>query len=228
MAVGALVWGLLIYCLIRFRRRRGDDSIPRQTRYNIPFEILYTAAPVVTVAVLFGFSVGTEQKVTDTDDAADVTVDVVGFQWSWQFSYPDEGITITGEPGVPPELVLPVDQVVHLRLVTNDVNHSFWVPDFLSKRDLIPDVENEIQITPTRTGTYDGRCAEFCGLDHWRMNYSVRVVSAAEYEAWITEQQAGTSTSDSTTSNSTTATTTGATTTADSSAATSTTVTTTP
>lgn len=189
-AVGALVWGLLIYCLLRFRRRRGDDSIPRQTRYNIPFEILYTAAPIVTVAVLFGFSVAAEERVTEVDDTADVSVEVIGFQWSWQFNYADEDISITGEPEAPPELVLPVDQVVHLRLVSNDVNHSFWVPDFLSKRDLIPGVDNEIQVTPTRTGTYVGRCAEFCGLDHWRMNYTVRVVTADEYEDWVLEQRA--------------------------------------
>jgi cytochrome c oxidase subunit II len=190
MAVGALVWGLLIYCVVRFRRRSGDDSIPRQTRYNIPFEILYTATPVVVVAVLFGFSMVAEDKVTDVDERADVTVDVVGFQWSWQFDYPDEGVTVTGEPEAPPpELVLPVDQVVHLRLVASDVNHSFWVPDFLSKRDLIPGVDNEIQITPTRTGTYVGRCAEFCGLDHWRMQYTVRVVTADEYEDWVASQR---------------------------------------
>ena len=187
-AVGALVWGLLVYCLLRFRRRKGDDSIPRQTRYNVPFEILYTAAPIVTVAVLFGFSVAAEERVTSTDDTADVNVEVIGFQWSWQFNYPDDGIRITGEPTAPPELVLPVDQVVHLRLVANDVNHSFWVPDFLSKRDLIPGVDNEIQITPTRTGTFEGRCAEFCGLDHWRMAFTVRVVDADTYEDWVRDQ----------------------------------------
>jgi cytochrome c oxidase subunit 2 len=77
---------------------------------------------------------------------------------------------------------------VQLRLVSADVNHSFWVPDFLSKRDLIPGVDNKITITPTETGQYVGRCAEFCGLDHWRMNYTVRVVAADEYEAWLDDQ----------------------------------------
>src|ERR687892_94477 len=117
-------------------------------------------------------------------------VDVIGFQWSWQFRYPDEDITITGEPGEPPEMVIPVDRPTSLNLIAADVAHSFWVPDFLSKRDLIPGVDNEIDVTPTEEGTYVGRCAEYCGLDHWRMNYAVRVVSQDEYDDWIAEQRA--------------------------------------
>ncbi len=104
--------------------------------------------------------------------------------------YPDEGITVTGAPGEAPELVLPVDQPSQLDLVTTDVNHSFWVPDFLSKRDLIAGVDNSITVTPTETGTYKGRCAEFCGLDHWRMSFTVRVVPEAEYEAWARGRRA--------------------------------------
>ena len=68
--------------------------------------------------------------------------------------------------------------------------YLFWVPDFLSKRDLIPGVDNVIELTPTRTGSFVGRCAEFCGLDHWRMGFSVRVVPPAEYRQWVVEQQA--------------------------------------
>ena len=74
-------------------------------------------------------------------------------------------------------MVLPVGETAQLALVSTDVNHSFWVPDFLSKRDLIPGVDNEIDVTPTEEGSYIGRCAEFCGLDHWRMYFYVRVVS---------------------------------------------------
>jgi cytochrome c oxidase subunit 2 len=194
LAVGALVWGLLIYVLVRYRRRRTEgeteDTVPPQGAYNIPIEMIYTAAPIVIVAVLFGFSVATENRVTavDDDDAA-VNVDVIGFQWSWEFRYPDDDITVTGEPGSQPELVLPVDRPAHLQLISTDVAHSFWVPDFLSKRDLIPGVDNEIQVTPTEVGTYVGRCAEFCGLDHWRMNYSVRVVPEDDYETWLTDMQ---------------------------------------
>jgi cytochrome c oxidase subunit 2 len=187
-AVGALVWGLLIYVLLRFRRR--DETIPRQNPYNVPIEILYTVAPIVVVAILFGFSVATEDEATKVDPDPVAHIDVIGFQWSWQFVYTDEDVTITGEPGEGPEMVVPVGEPVVLRLVSADVNHSFWVPDFLSKRDLIPGVDNEITVTPTETGSYVGRCAEYCGLDHWRMNYTVRVVSADEYAAWLEDQQA--------------------------------------
>jgi cytochrome c oxidase subunit 2 len=183
LVVGALVWGLLIFVLLRYRRRARDDEaeargeLPNQNAYNIPLEIFYTAAPVVAVAVLFAFSVNTERKVNALSDGPAVDVEVVGFKWSWEFHYPDDDIVVTGEPGVPPELVLPVGRPAHLTLVSADVAHSFWVPEFLSKRDLIPGVDNEIEVTPTEVGTYQGRCAEYCGLDHWQMYYSVRVVS---------------------------------------------------
>jgi cytochrome c oxidase subunit II len=190
VAVGLLVWGLLIYVILRYRRR--SDEIPSQKPYNIPVEVVYTVAPILTVAVLFGFSVATENGVTDLDPDPVARIDVVGFQWSWQFVYAgadgDDDLTITGEPGEPPEMVVPVDQPVELNLVSTDVAHSFWVPDFLSKRDLIPGVDNEITVTPTEEGSYVGRCAEFCGLDHWRMTYTVRVVPQDEYEDWLDEQ----------------------------------------
>jgi cytochrome c oxidase subunit 2 len=191
VVVGLLVYGLIAYALIRFRRRDADgDKVPDQRPYNIPMEIFYTATPVVVVAALFGFSWVTEDDVTALGPEPDNRVEVVGFQWSWQFTYADEGITVVGDEGEPPEMVLPVDEPVRLHLVSTDVAHSFWVPDFLSKRDLIPGVENEVDVTPTETGEYVGRCAEFCGLDHWAMYYTVRVVEADEYDAWLDEQRA--------------------------------------
>jgi cytochrome c oxidase subunit II len=199
--VAALVWGLLIFVLLRYRRRNAGglgaevsdvdtDDLPDQKAYNIPLEIFYTAVPVVVVAGLFGFSWVTERDVNELSDDPAVEVEVVGFQWSWEFRYHDEGVVVAGEPDEPPELVLPVDQPSQLKLVSTDVNHAFWVPDFLSKRDLIPGIDNEIEVTPTETGTFQGRCAEFCGLDHWQMYYTVRVVTESEYQAWIAEQQA--------------------------------------
>lgn len=193
--VGGLVWGLLIWVLLRYRRRTTTDDddggeLPSQNAYNIPLEIFYTAVPVAIVAVLFGVSWLTERDVTALSDDPDVEVEVVGFQWSWEFRYTEDDVVVTGEPGEPPELVLPVDQVSQLTLVSTDVAHSFWVPDFLSKRDLIPGIDNAIDVTPTRTGTFEGRCAEYCGLDHWRMYYTVRVVTQDEYDAWLADQQA--------------------------------------
>jgi cytochrome c oxidase subunit 2 len=201
LCVGALVWGLLVFVVLRYRRR--NDDVPGQNAYHIPLEILYTALPVVAVAVLFGFSVATERNVTSLDDKPAVKIEVIGFQWSWEFHYQGTGVVIHGTPDAPPEMVLPVDKPVHLRLVSNDVAHSFWVPDFLSKRDLIPRVHNEIQITPTKTGVYDGRCAEYCGLDHWRMSYSVRVVSEADYESWLAKRKAATTSTTTSTSTTT-------------------------
>ena len=188
LAVAALVWGLIVFVVLRYRRR--DDAIPDQRAYNIPVEVVYTVTPLLIVAVLFGVSVAAQRSVTDSDADPVTRIDVVGFQWSWQFVYPDEDVTVTGGPGEPPEMVLPLDEPVELDLVSTDVNHSFWVPDFLSKRDLIQGIDNEITVTATEPGTYTGRCAEFCGLDHWRMFFSVRVVPADEFERWLDEQRA--------------------------------------
>ncbi len=191
LAVGVLVWGLIGWALIRYRRR--GDSVPDQSPYNIPIEILYTVVPVVIVAVLFFFTLRTERAVTHNPGPPDVTVEVIGFQWQWQFRYPEEGITVTGASvGEPPEMVLPVGQRVRFELRATDVAHSFWVPRFLAKKDLIPGLRNSMTVDTTERGRYVGRCAEFCGLDHWRMNFAVRVVRPAEYRRWLAEQkQAG-------------------------------------
>ena len=184
--VGVFVTVLLVYVIIRYRRR--DDEIPSQKQYNIPVEVLYTVTPLLIVAVLFFFSIRTEEKVNATTKTPDLVVDVVGFQWQWQFTYPDSGIVVTGTPGGGlPELVLPVGQTTRLDLQTADVNHSFWVPRFLNKRDLIPGVDNTIDVTPTETGSYDGVCAEFCGLDHGRMRFTVAVMDDADFDAWLQE-----------------------------------------
>ena len=191
MVVVLVVWVPLTYSIIRYRRRRGDDEIPSQRAYHIPLEITYTLIPVLLVAVLFFFSVHTEHKVTAVSAHPAARVEVVGFQWGWQFRYNDEGFTVDAAPGEAPELVLPAGRPSNLRLVSKDVNHSFWVPRFLSKRDLIQGVKNEITVTPDTPGSYVGRCAEFCGLDHWRMNFSVKVVPMAEYRAWVADRQKG-------------------------------------
>jgi cytochrome c oxidase subunit 2 len=184
MVVGALVLGLITYALIRFRRR--DDTIPSQKPYNIQWEIIYTVTPIIVVAVLFGFSVSTQNKVDRLVDKPDVVIDVTGYQWGWQFAYRDRDVTVNGSgEQQPPELVLPVGETVRFVLRTNDVNHSFWVPAFLEKRDLIAGIDNQIDITPDRVGTFDGRCAEYCGLDHWRMSFTVRVLDQAGFDDWV-------------------------------------------
>jgi cytochrome c oxidase subunit II len=188
LMIAALVWGLILFAIVRYRRR--NDDLPTQTQYIVKLEILYTAVPVVIVAVLFAFSWRTQTEVDALVPNPAVTIDVKGFQWQWQFRYRDEDVTITGLPDKDPTMVLPVNRTVRLNLTTPDVIHSFYVPEFLFKRDVIPGVTNKVDITARDKGTYTGKCAEFCGLDHARMTFEVKAVSLADYRTWIAEQQA--------------------------------------
>jgi cytochrome c oxidase subunit II len=187
VGVGVFVTALLVYVIVRFRRR--GDEVPNQRPYNIPVEVLYTLTPLMIVAVLFAFSVSTQTEITDTSDDPDLRVEVVGFQWQWQFRYPEADVVITGTPDDPgpPELVLPRGRTTRLDLVTADVNHSFWVPRFFTKRDMIPGIDNEIDVTPTEVGVFEGVCAEYCGLDHGRMDFRLRVLPPDEFDAWLAE-----------------------------------------
>jgi cytochrome c oxidase subunit 2 len=187
LAVGALVWGLIVWAGFRYRRR--NDDLPSQTPENIPIEILYTVVPLVIVAVLFGFTVLTQERVTALSDDPDLVVEVVGFQWSWQFTYPDEGVVVRSDGVEPPELVVPVGSTVRFDLETVDVNHSFWVPELLVKQDLIPDVENALEVDVVREGTWTGRCAEFCGIEHYDMLFTFSAVAPAAYETWLDERR---------------------------------------
>ncbi|HVU60984.1 MAG TPA: cytochrome c oxidase subunit II [Mycobacteriales bacterium] len=185
LIVGGLVLVLIIGAAILFRRR-SDDQMPRQVRYNLPIEVLYTFIPVVVVSVLFYFTAigeSAEDKITDTPNT--LQVGVVGFQWSWQFNYLEDGLSVTGRPGQPPEMVVPVDRPIHFYLTSPDVIHSFWVVPFLFKRDVIPGHPNQFEVTVTSTGVFAGKCAEYCGVDHDRMLFTVRAVPEADYEAWL-------------------------------------------
>jgi cytochrome c oxidase subunit II len=186
--VGGLVWGLILFAILRYRRR--NDDLPTQTQYILKLELLYTVVPVIIVAVLFAFSYRAQTDVDALTGDPTVTIDVKGFQWQWQFHYRDDDITVTGLPDSEPTMVLPADRTARLILTSPDVIHSFYVPGFLFKRDVIPGVTNKIDITPQDKGTYSGKCAEFCGLDHAKMTFTVKVVSMADYQAWVTEQQA--------------------------------------
>jgi cytochrome c oxidase subunit 2 len=193
MFVGVLVWGLIGYACFKYRRR-ADDEIPIQTRYNLPIEILYTVAPVIMVLVFFFFTVKA-QDVALADPPGgkpDHVVTVVGQQWSWTFNYDKDpaldGKTTVFESGTPahqPTLELPVNKSVEIHLHSPDVDHSFWVPAFLFKMDVIPGRDNHFSFTPTRKGTFQGRCAELCGTYHSRMLFNVKVVSEADYAAYL-------------------------------------------
>ena len=186
LAVAALIWALVAWSILRYRRR--NDDLPSQTPENIPLEIAYTLTPLLVVAVLFGFTVATQEEVTGAEGRPDLEVEVVGFQWSWEFRYRDLGVDVESTGEEDPVLVLPVGATVRFDLVAEDVDHSFWVPEFLVKRDLIPRVDNHIDMEVTREGEWTGRCAEFCGLQHWAMRFGVRAVPQDEFDRWVRDQ----------------------------------------
>jgi cytochrome c oxidase subunit II len=183
VGVAALIWILVIVAVVRFRRR--SDEMPSQRQYNIPFELGYTLIPLGIVAGLFAITVVAQSGFTSTSDDPDVTVEVIGFQWQWQFRYPDTGIVVNGTDDAEAQLILPVGRTVRFELVADDVNHSFWVPEFLQKRDLIPGVDNAIEVEIIEPGTWTGRCAEYCGLDHWSMRFQVVALPGDEYDEWV-------------------------------------------
>jgi len=200
LAVGALVWGLIAWCVVAYRRKKDDVGLPEQLRYNVPLEILYTVVPLFMVAVLFFYTARDETALLDTKPHPDVTVNVVGKQWSWDFNYVEaktyESGTqaeLTGKPGVQktlPTLYLPVNKRTEFVLTARDVIHSFWVPQFLQKLDMIPGKVNRFEVVPTETGTFQGKCAELCGAYHSQMLFQVRVVSQQDYEAHLAQLRA--------------------------------------
>ncbi|HZX99346.1 MAG TPA: cytochrome c oxidase subunit II [Dermatophilaceae bacterium] len=200
LGVGVLVWGLILWCVVAYRRKKDDVGLPEQLRYNVPIEILYTVVPVFMVAVLFFYTAKLESAQMAVTQKPDVTINVVAKQWNWDFNYIEAGtyesntmVALTGKPGVAatlPALYLPVNQQVEFVLTSRDVDHSFWVPQFLRKLDVIPGKVNRFQIKPTEIGTFQGKCAELCGAYHSAMLFQVRVVSMADYQAHMAELRA--------------------------------------
>ncbi|MET0143931.1 MAG: cytochrome c oxidase subunit II, partial [Ilumatobacteraceae bacterium] len=182
VVVGVLVAALVAIVVIRFRRRPGNDALPEQTRAHIPLEIAYTVVPLLIVIGLFAVTFVSVRALDEVDPPADVdlVVDVTGFQWQFQFDYPASGVTVTGTDDTAPELVLPTGASVRFDLTSIDVIHSFWIPGFRFKRDMFPGQVQSFQVdVADRTGFFEdtGVCAEFCGLDHHKMRFSVRVVT---------------------------------------------------
>lgn len=185
LGVGVLVWGLILFAAVAYRRRH--DELPRQTRLNAPIEFLYTVAPFAVIASLFYWTVQNQDEIVDVSAEPDVTIGVIGQQWSWTFNHVDGDVHEIGTTTERPTLVLPVDQTVQFELNSPDVIHSFWIPQFYMKMDVIPGKTNTFQATPNREGTYAGKCAELCGVYHSQMLFDVEVVSQEEYEAHLQE-----------------------------------------
>jgi len=183
--IGGFVILLILWSAI-FYHRRSADQLPRQVRYNLPIEVLYTLIPVVVVSVLFYF---TAIRENDMDNYKNVklNVGVVGFQWSWQFNYLNDGLSITGRPGEPPQLVVPVGEKIRFYETSPDVIHAWWVVPFLFKRDVIPGRVNSFALTVTKPGLFQGKCTEYCGVDHDRMLFTVRAVDQTTYQSWLAQ-----------------------------------------
>ncbi len=195
LATGVVVWGLILYACFAFRRR-SDDEIPVQTRYNLPLEIFYTIAPVIMVVVFFFHTVNAQNAILKEVPDPDHVIDVVGQQWQWTFNYPDEeaveapNVYEVGTASYIPTLVLPIDETIEFRLHSPDVIHDFWITGFLMKMDVVPGRVNHFQITPKQLGSFKGKCAELCGVSHSRMLFNVEVVTRDEFDAYLQDKEA--------------------------------------
>lgn len=192
LAIGVLVWGLILWAAIRYRKR--GDGAPRQTRYNLPMEIMYTAVPFLIVGALFYWTIRVQNDVLAESPNPDLNVKVVGQKWSWTFNYQTEqmsGVNANvydiGTVEQIPTLYLPVNQTVKFDVSSPDVIHSFWVPSFYFKRDVIPGHPTSFELTPTKEGVFAGKCAELCGTYHSAMIFEVHIVSEAEFRAHLNE-----------------------------------------
>ncbi len=201
LVVGVITWGLMGWAAIAYRRRRGQSGLPVQLRYNMPIEIFYTLVPFVLVIGFFAFT-ARDQAILETQwEDPDVEIVAMAKQWAWDFQYngeDDDNADAVWSMGVQaqtnaagditselPTLYLPVDQKVTIHLQSRDVIHSFWIIDFLYKKDMYIGRDNMWSFTPTREGEYAGKCAELCGEYHSMMLFNVKVVSEAEYEEYL-------------------------------------------
>ena len=192
LAVGVVTWALIIWAAVAYRRRKGQTGLPVQLRYNLPIEIFYTIVPLILVLGFFAFTARDQTEIEANNDP-EVHIQVFGKRWAWDFNYVDSNVY---SPGVQaetlegggvdedelPVLYLPVNKRVEINVESRDVIHSFWILDFLYKKDMIPAKSNYLYFVPLEEGTYHGKCAELCGEYHSLMLFTVKVVSEAEYE----------------------------------------------
>jgi cytochrome c oxidase subunit 2 len=197
LAVGFFVWGLIFWCVVRYRRR--GTEVPVQTKFNLPIEVLYTVLPFLVVSVLFYYTAVIQTNVNQVSANPNVTVQVVAFKWNWQFNYRSgpgaeakTEASVTGTSNLIPLLVVPTGQTILFEEQSKDVIHSFWVPELLFKRDVFPgNVNNQFEVTIEEEGRYVGRCAELCGTYHSMMNFELVAVSPQRYEQYLAALKSG-------------------------------------
>ena len=200
LGVGIVTWGLIIWAAVVYRRRKGSTGLPVQLRYNLPIEIFYTIVPLILVLGFFAFTARDQTEIEVNPGHPDVKIEVFGKRWAWDFNYLNEKVYTAGvQAQLLPDgsgsidesklnvLYLPVDKKVQINIESRDVIHSFWVVDFLYKKDMIPGKTNFMYFTPTKIGEYQGKCAELCGEYHSLMLFKVKVVSQEDYDAHIAE-----------------------------------------
>jgi cytochrome c oxidase subunit 2 len=190
LPVFLFVEGMLVVCVIWFRKKRGDEAPPVQDYGNNRALFAFSAGPLIIVVVLLGFGERTLSKVDHVDPDPDVKVTVTGFQWEWSATYAKEDFTVTGQT-LKSEMFMevPADRTTQITLTSNDVIHEFYVPDLLFMRNAVPGNPNVFSIHPTKLGTYHGQCAQYCGLWHSRMRFVIKVVTPAQFKTWSEQQE---------------------------------------
>ncbi|MGH2797971.1 MAG: cytochrome c oxidase subunit II [Thermoleophilaceae bacterium] len=179
--VFVLVMTIAIYSVVRFRAKPGDMRDGPSIHGNTRLEIIWVTVPflMVTALAIYAWIVLDDIEAKQPNE---LVVNVTARQFTWTFEYPSEKVNST-------ELVLPRDRPVDFRIKTNDVIHSFWVPEFRLKSDAVPGLTTKIRLTPDRVGRYQVVCAELCGIGHSTMRQNVRVVPAGEFDGWLDEQR---------------------------------------
>lgn len=196
LIVGVITWVLIIWAAVVYRRRKGQTGLPVQLRYNMPIETFYTVVPLILVLGFFAFTARDQTVIEAPLADPDVSIEVYGKRWAWDFNYLSENVYSAGIQGqeIPgggvdnellPKLYLPVNKSVEIKIESRDVIHSFWVIDFLYKKDMIPARTNFWYFVPQQEGVFRGKCAELCGEYHSLMLFEVHVVSESEYARQI-------------------------------------------
>jgi cytochrome c oxidase subunit 2 len=179
-----VVTGVLLVSLYRFRARPGLPA-PRQTHGNTRIEIVWTVVPSLFLFAVLAGTIYTMFNIGQPTDQPAMTVKVIGHQWWWEFQYPDQGNVVTAD-----ELHIPVGQNVHIQLISNNVIHSFWVPNLAGKTDVIPGQNNTMWLRADTAGEYRGECTEYCGEQHAHMNFVVVAEAPDAFATWVSQQQA--------------------------------------
>jgi len=178
-----LAEGILLVAVLRFRAKPGVP--PATFHENVRLELVWTAIPALAMVVLAGPAFST-LKYLETVPKSDLTIEIVGHQWFWEYRYPGQGIVFANEP-----LVIPANKIVAADVTSIDVVHSWFLPEFGVKMDANPGRVNHTWFQVERPGTYRGQCAELCGVLHGDMLITVQVVTPEEFARWIEQKKKG-------------------------------------